>query len=621
MNHSPDTSNTPSPSSVTLGSQTDSAEPRSSRRYSSLLAVGPLAAALLALSPALCGAAPESKPADAAWAPGRILVLPRAGLSQSELAKILAVHGGKGRKIGQSDLHIVDLPGAGSEKAIAKLLSRHPQLKFAEVDERVAPHFAANDPYLGSQWHLSKVGAPAAWDISQGAGITLAILDTGVDGTHPDLAGRMVAGWNFFDNNSNTSDVYGHGTAVAGTAAATTDNSVGVASLAGQAKIMPVRIAGLDGYAYWSTVAQGLTYAADQGARVANISYGVAGSASVQSSAQYMKSKGGLVIVSAGNNGIDENIVPTTTMIAVSATDSADARTSWSSFGSFVAMSAPGAGIYTTVRGGGYGAWNGTSFSSPVTAGVVALVMATNPALDSAGVENILFNTAIDLGAAGRDPFYGYGRVNAAGAVQAAKAALPVVDTTPPTSSITAPLASSTVSGVVAVNVSASDNIGVTRVELRVNGATVAIDTAAPFSFSWDSTGVANGMANLTAYAFDAAGNSTASPVASVNVANLANVVGPIVADTTAPVVVIVNPVAGQVTGSVSVNANATDNSAVSGIQQTLYIDGVLKASVTGGTLAYSWNTRKVAVGQHILKVVARDAAGNAASSSVTVTR
>ena len=534
------------------------------------------------------------------------------------MAKILAVHGGKGRKIGQSELHIVDVPNKGSEKAIAKLLSRHPQLKFAEVDERVSPHFAANDPYLGSQWHLSKVGAPAAWDTSQGAGITIAILDTGVDGTHPDLAGRMVAGWNFFDNNSNTADVYGHGTAVAGTAAAATDNGLGVASLAGQAKIMPVRISGPDGYAYWSTIAQGLTYAADRGARVANISFGVAGSASVQSSAQYMKSKGGLVIVSAGNNGIDENIAPTTTMIAVSATDSADARATWSSYGSFVAISAPGSDIYTTVRGGGYGAWNGTSFSSPVTAGVVALVMATNPALDSAHVENILFSTAVDLGAAGRDPVYGYGRVNAAAAVQAAKAALPVVDTTPPNSSITAPLAGSTVSGVVAVNVTAGDNIGVTQVELRVNGATVAIDSAAPFSFAWDSTGVPNGMANLTAHAFDAAGNSTASTVASVNVANVAV---PVVADTTAPVLVIVNPVAGKVAGSVSVNANASDNSAVSGIQQTLYIDGVLKANVTGSTLAYTWNTRKVAVGQHILKVVAKDAAGNVASSSVTVTR
>ena len=615
MNH---TSNTSSLSSVSLGTQTHSAQARNSRRYSKFLAAGPLAAALLTLTSTLCGAASESQPTDAPWASGRILVLPQAGLSQSELAKILAVHGGKGRKIGQSELHIVDLSNNGSEKAIAKLLSKHPQLKFAEVDERVAPHFAANDPYLGSQWHLSKVGAPAAWDASQGAGITIAILDTGVDAAHPDLASRMVAGWNFFDNNANTSDVYGHGTAVAGTAAAATGNSVGVASVAGQAKIMPVRIAGPDGYAYWSTVAQGLTYAADHGARVANISYGVAGSASVQSSAQYMKSKGGLVIVSAGNNGIDENIAPTTTMIAVSATDSADARASWSSYGSFVAMSAPGAGIYTTERGGGYGAWNGTSFSSPVTAGVVALVMATNPALDSARVENILFSTAIDLGAAGRDSLYGHGRVNAAGAVQAAKAALPVVDTTPPTSSITAPLASSTVSGVVAVNVTASDNTGVTRMELRVNGATVAIDNAAPFSFSWNSTGVPNGMASLTAQAFDAAGNSTASTVVSVNVAN---VVVPIVADTTAPVVVIVNPVAGKVVGSVSINANASDNSAVSGIRQTLYIDGVFKTSVTGGTLAYSWNTRKVAAGQHILQVVAKDAAGNAASSSVTVTR
>src|SRR5262249_46069930 len=141
----------------------------------------------------------------------------------------------------------------------------------------------------------------------------------GINASHPDLAARMVPGWNFYDNNANTTDVHGHGTAVAGGAAATLNNGVGVAAVAGAARLMPVRIADANAYAYWSTVAQGVTSAADNGARIANISYvGVAGSASVQSAANYMKSKGGLVIAAAGNNGIEETIAPTSSMIVVS---------------------------------------------------------------------------------------------------------------------------------------------------------------------------------------------------------------------------------------------------------------------------------------------------------------
>jgi hypothetical protein len=169
----------------------------------------------------------------------------------------------------------------------------------------------------------------------------------------------------------------------------------------------------------------------------------------------------------------------------------------------------------------------------------------------------------------------------------------------------------------VGVNVAASDNVGVTRVELRVNNTTVAVDTTAPFAFTWDSAGVANGMANLVAYAFDAAGNSKASTAVSVNVANGTTTV---TRDTTAPQVKIVNPVTGNVSGSnVPISVNASDDSGASGISCALYIDGVLKATGKGSTLGYNWNIRNVAAGAHTVQVVAKDAAGNSASSSVSV--
>lgn len=564
-------------------------------------------------------AAPPSAVAPAAgaeeFAKGRLLVLPRAGLSAADLEGVLRPHGGKARRVGQSDLHIVDLPPNASEKAVQALLKHHPKLKFAELDRRVSAAFVPNDPYLGSQWYSAKINAPTAWDTTRGSGVTIAILDTGVSATHPDLAASLVPGWNVYNNNSDTSDVHGHGTAVAGSAAAASNNSVGVAGVAGAAKIMPIRIADANAYAYWSTVAQGITWAADRGARVANISYvGVAGSAAVQSAAQYMKNKGGLVVVCAGNNGIDEGLPFSTTMIPVSATDSSDVKTSWSSFGQFVAVSAPGINIWTTARSGGYEQWWGTSIASPVTAGVVALMMSANSALTASQVESLLYASAVDLGVPGRDPVYGHGRIDAAAAVNAARVATPT-DTVAPNASITSPGGGSTVSGVVNVDASATDNVGITRVELRANNGLVATDTSAPFQFAWNSASVANGNATLMATAYDAAGNSRASSAVTVNVANS------VVADVSPPSVAIMNPKGGTVSGTVQVSLSATDNSGAAGIRQSLYINGVLKASGVGGSLSYAWNTRKEKAGTYTLRAEARDAAGNSSSVTKQVTR
>ena len=587
-------------------------------------AVRPLVLALGAALATIVGSAGAADFSDGVnqYARGRILVEARAGLAGDDLEKILKVHGGKRRKIGQSNLNVVELPVGASEAQVVEQLRRNPALKHVELDRRVKSTMAVTDPYIGSEWHIPKIGASSAWDTTQGAGVTIAILDSGVDGAHPDLAPNMVAGYNMYSNNTDTSDVCGHGTAVAGSAAARTNNGVGVAGVAGQAKIMPIRVAYYDSasggcYAYTSTIANGITWAADHGARIANVSYGpLAGSATIQSAANYMKSKGGLVFVSAGNNGVDENITPSTSLIAISATDSNDNKASWSSYGSFVSLASPGAGIWTTSKGGIYQGWNGTSFASPVAAGVAALMMAANPALDGAKIEQALFSTAVDLGAAGRDPYFGYGRVNAAAAVNAVKVTAPVADTQAPTSAITSPAASSSVSGIVTVNVAASDNVGVDHVELKANGTVIGTDISSPFSFSWNTANAANGMATLVATAFDAAGNATASAPVSVNVAN---VTPPPAKDTTPPVVKIDNPAAGTVSGQVSVAVSASDNSGAAGISESLYIDNKLVATGKGGALAYNWRTRQYARGAHTVTAVAKDAAGNSATTSVTV--
>ncbi|MBK9360818.1 MAG: S8 family serine peptidase [Rubrivivax sp.] len=576
-------------------------------------------AAALALLGAGPAAAQAAGAAQAEYAQGRILVMPRAGLPDAALARILNDNGkGKGRRVGKSNLHIVDLP-PGLEKQSIEKLARHPHIEFAELDMRVPESLAANDPYVGSQWHLPKIGASQAWDVAQGSGVTIAILDSGIDTKHPDFSGRLVPGYNFVDKNTNIEDVRSHGTKVAGAAAATLNNALGVASVAGQAKIMPVRISDSTGYTYWSNMAAGLTWAADNGARIANMSFnGVAGSSSVLSAAKYMKDRGGLSFVSAGNDNKDPGYANTDVMIIVSATDSNDAKSSFSNFGDHVHLSAPGSGIYSTTWGQTYASVSGTSFSAPVAAAVAALVMSANPKLTNTQVEQILFKTAVDLGAAGRDIYFGYGRVDAAKAVAMALSTVSTADTTAPTVSVSNPLASSTVSGLVPVNANASDNVGVTKVELRVNGQLVATDSASPFAFSWDSTAVANGMASVVATAYDAAGNSTTSSTVSVNVAN-ATVTS---TDSTPPVVKITNPLNGtKVSGNVKVMVSASDNAGTSGIRQVLYMNGKSVATSNGGTLNFGWNASKAAVGSYTFKAVATDAAGNASSTSVTVTR
>jgi subtilisin family serine protease len=558
---------------------------------------------------------------DAGYARGRILIEARPGLSDVALDRILKEHGGKRRKIGQSRLQIVDLPANASEVAVVAKLAHRPELKFAELDRIVPATLAVTDPYAGSEWHLNKIGATTAWDSSLGRGVTIAVLDSGVNVNHPDLKDRIVPGYNIYSGNTDVTDVCGHGTAVAGTAAATSNNAAGVAGVAGAAGIMPLRIAYTDStgcHAYFSTIASGLTYAADHGARVANVSYsGVAGSSAILSAARYMNSKGGLVFVSAGNNNVDENVTPDPALVVVSATDGNDAKASFSSWGSFVTIAAPGTNIWTTNNALGYSAWNGTSFSAPITAGVAALMMAARPDLGGDTIQSLLYSTAVDLGAAGRDAVFGYGRVDAAAALRATVAYQPPVDTTAPLASIAAPLANSSVSGLVGVSVNASDNVGVARVDLMVNGTVVATDTAAPYSFSWDSTGVANGMASVVAVAYDAAGNAGKSAAVAVNVANTVTTV---VKDTTPPAVAISNPVAGAVSGNVAVSVNASDDAGAAGITTVLVIDGQTRAKGTGGTLGFNWNTRKVAAGQHTVTATARDAAGNTSSTSVIVT-
>lgn len=588
------------------------------RECSDCLAImGGLAAVCLAL---LCSAPAQARPAER-WANGHILVQPRGGLPAHVLEKILSRAGARAAiragarasRLERLNVRIVQV-SARAEQAVARALARNPRIKFAEVDALVpVSQTLPNDPHYPKAWHLPKIQAPTAWDSTFGDGVTVAILGTGVDPYHLDLVDNLVPGWNVISNNSDTKDVNGHGTEVAGTVAAVSDNGIGVASVAWHVHIMPVRVTNRsDGWAYLSDIARGIIWAADHGARVANVSYDANGSGTVDNAAKYMKNQGGVVVVAAGNSGRNPGYGADSAVIAVSATGSNDTRPRWSSYGQYVDVSAPGVGIWTTRRGGGYGAPSGTSVASPIAAGVVALIKSVNNALSPDEITAVLTQSAQDLGASGWDPYYGYGRVNAAAAVALA-AQSSAADNEAPAVSIASPAAGSTVSGLVDVSVSATDNLGVSRVELYAASQLVDTATTAPYAFTWDSTQVADGAATLLAYAYDEAGNRGQSAGATVRVANDP---GP---DTVPPQVSISSPADGgaSVSGHQTLAAAATDDVQVAEIR--LYLDGVLKCA-GAPSVSCDWNTAKAGLGAHRVSAVATDTAGNTARASVTVT-
>lgn len=549
------------------------------------------------------------------WAKGQILVQPKAGLSEENFQKILKTHQASSKgQLKQLRTHIINVP-IQAEQAIVRALSNNPNIEFAELDLLVeATTVAANDPYYTNAWHLGKMQLPTAWDAAKGNGVVVAILDSGVNGEHNDLAANMVAGWNSVSQNNDTADINGHGTKVAGVVAAISDNNTGVTSIAWHASIMPVRITNDSaGYAYWSDVANGLTWAADNGADIANISYQVSGSLTVTNAAQYLRNRGGVVVASAGNGGSDLNCSDNASIITVSATDSADNKASWSDYGNCIDVAAPGVSIWTTTKNGGYSAPSGTSFASPATAATLALIKSANPNLSNDELENILEFSADKTKSNGDfSVFYGHGRVDAAAAVVMAQQA-PTIDQQAPTVTITSPIENSTQMGIFSINVNAEDNISVNSVTLYAAGILIGTDNVAPFSFSFDSNNVADGNVAFTARADDASGNQGSSATHWLVIDNIVDV-----QDTIAPTVTITNPADGStVSGHVAISVSATDNIGVSKVE--LYIDGQLKAQGNMSELSYSWNSRKAAAGLHTILTKAFDAAGNQTQSSVQV--
>jgi len=554
------------------------------------------------------------------FAPGRILMKPAHGVSEKELTRLLQSHDANQRAIINAiNVRIINVP-VGAEEALARALSHNPKIEFAEIDHlNKLDEIIPNDTYFNASWHLPKVNAPSAWETSTGKSVVVAVLDTGVDSNHPDLIGKVLQGINTVDNTTNTADIAGHGTNVAGVIGAASNNGQGVSSIAWDSQILPVRVSNQSsGSAYTSDLAEGVTWAANNGAHIVNASYALTSSSSVNAAATYLKEKGGIMVVSAGNDGSQWDFGDSSNLISVSATSSSDQKTSWSSFGSFVDVAAPGAGIYTTSNGGGYASVSGTSFSAPLTAGILGLIKATNWNLTPDQMENILESSALDLGGAGFDTYYGHGRVDAYAAVLLAQLTTggvnntPAPDTTPP--SITFDLPSTLLSGVASISVSATDDASVKTLALSLGSVAdgeqlLSSVTGTQLSIGLDTIQLYDGAYTLIATATDSSDNTSTS-VIDITVANN------IATDSTPPTVYIKN-LYNDATVLTNMNATieASDNVALSMIY--CYINGTLVSSSNISPLSCPVNTKKLKEGNHILSAQAIDMGGNSASAII----
>jgi subtilisin family serine protease len=336
----------------------------------------------------------------------------------------------------------------------------NPNVEIVEPEFVVSMNLVPNDTYysssgawgqsFGDLYGLTKINAAGAWDMTTGnSSIIVADIDTGVDRNHPDLAANMWVnskeipnnsidddvngyiddyyGWDFANNDNDPSDDVGHGTHTVGTIAAVGNNGSGVVGVNWQSKIMTLKFLDSGGSGYLSNAVKSIQYAADMGARVSSNSWGGGGqSQAIEDVIRYAHDKGMVVVVAAGNennDALNTNPASSDDAITVAATDSNDQKASFSNYGEKIDVAAPGVDILSAKASGGWMCGNtvgsyycyvsGTSMATPHVAGLAALILSKNPTLTPEEVRQIIRKGVNDLGAAGKDSSFGYGRINA----------------------------------------------------------------------------------------------------------------------------------------------------------------------------------------------------------------
>lgn len=433
-----------------------------------------LAAALFIVLPPRTAALP-TPPLRPGWRePGRVVVGVHEGARVSAVAvRLASVLGGRWSAVPHVQALILDVP-EGHEEATAKRLEVDPNVAFAEPLYILRFLREPNDTYFRSrQWYLQRIRMPEAWDVTIGTGAPpVAVIDSGADANHPELAGKLLAGWNAVTNSTDIRDTDGHGTHVSGLVAARTNNGQGIAGTMWSGRALPVKVSRPDGTTQSTVVAAAINWAVDNGARIINLSLGGPFPSEVLRRAVVRaRERGALVVAAAGNCGrggddcteVNQVEYPAAFpgVLAVAATTFDDQRASYSTQGRYIGIAAPGGDISDpsdpderhwifgpvpyAVSAAGYARFVGTSQAAPQVAGVAALVWEVAPRLTADEVSALLRDTAVDLGTPGVDSSFGAGRLDAAAALRTALARggapTPTPTPTPPAVSTPAPTA------------------------------------------------------------------------------------------------------------------------------------------------------------------------------------
>ncbi len=483
---------------------------------------------------------------------GHILVRFKANPSQAVLDGLNTAYGAKvvGKIAALGITHLQVSPELGL--ATLGHLRNRSDVEFAEFDSPVQAiqTFVPDDTYYSTayasshngniaQWGPPAVSGPAAWGVTTGdPSIVIAIVDTGVDDTHPDLTSKIVGEYSYVGRSAK--DGFGHGTHCAGIAAAATNNNVGIAGMCPNCSILSVKVLDDQGSGYMSDVASGITYAASHGARVISLSLGGSGrSETLHSALDYAIANNALPVCAMGNSGSSSNTPEPGywhDCLSVIATDQNGAKASFSNYGVKADVAAPGVAILSTMPTypvtlttsygyrTNYDALSGTSMATPMVAGIAGLVLSENPSLTPTQVAGIVMASSGD--GVSWNPNLAFGVVNAYKAVLSAIHG----DYAPPTVGLISPAEGATVSGQVAFQAAPTDNTTVHHLDFVQNGTrfmqvltgasstsstasgkkTSTINTPA-WTASWPSTTVFNSSINVSAFAMDVFGNTSAA--------------------------------------------------------------------------------------------------------------
>ncbi len=580
---------------------------------------------------------------EAPSAPDRILVKYKTGRTNAaQRDTIRSRYGMKTqRHLTLTDTYVYQLSSSSDKPRVLRELNKNPEVAYAEPDYLLSLYDTVpNDTSFTSLWGMNNTGqtggtadadidAVEAWDYTTGGNdVIVAVIDTGVDYNHPDLAANMwtnpgetpgdnidndgngyiddVYGVNAITNGGDPLDDHNHGTHCSGTIGGVGNNGVGVAGVCWTVKIMACKFLSSSGSGYTSNAIECVQYAVDNGAHIMSNSWGGGGfSQGLFDAITAAKNAGILFVAAAGNSGSNNDVSPhypssydVDNVLAVAATDHNDNKASFSCYGATsVDIGAPGVSIYSTTRNNSYASYSGTSMATPHVAGLAALIKSLDPALTWSELKDTMMQTVDPLPALDGKVISG-GRINAFSAISMHLG---------PGFSITQPEVDSVNTGSVSIQAQPEEGEDVVKVEFYIDGQLKSTDTTAPFEYTWDTTLSADGRREIMAKAYNSQNQGT--PIRrNVWVNNSGS-----------PLVAIVNPLEGATLKfQVSIQADAAYQPGISKVE--FFIDGVKAGEDTTFPYSYDWDTLQESNGQHVLKAKAIGIDAQFSEDQITVT-